>query len=487
MTGAAPGSPAPGGDAAPGLRPSRPRLGVVADDYTGAVDVAATLREAGARVELHLGVPPPDRAWRGGDVAVVGLKTRSVEAGAAAGRSAAAAGWLLGVGASQLFQKYSSTFDSTDAGNIGPVADALCAEVRRRGGSEPAVVLFCPAVPRYGRTVYQGHLFVGDRLVSEAAGDHPLTPRTDADLVRRLARQTRVSVGLLPHQALTGGAEGARATLERLAASGVRYVVADAVDDADLAVLGEVARAHPLVTGAAGLATALLAGVLPGPAAPATSAVHRGHRSGAPPGEHLPAEHLPAEHLSAEYPPPDLPGALLAGSCTAETLEQVRRFEARWPVLRFRPSEVAAGRDVLAEARRLAADHLGGGPVGVVASAPPDVVRTEQQALGRDRAAELVERTLGEVAEALVALGVRRLVTAGGETSGAVVERCRITHGTVGAAEAPGVAWLRVGDVVPAEGAPAEATPEDGTLWVLLKSGPLGDADVLVRALAPAA
>ena len=482
MTGAA-----PGGDAA--TRRSGPRLGVVADDYTGAVDVAATLREAGAAVELHLGVPPPDRAWTGADVAVVGLKTRSVEAGAAAERSAAAAGWLLAAGAAQLFQKYSSTFDSTDAGNIGPVADALCGELRRRTGSPPAVVLFCPVVPRYGRTVYQGHLFVGDRLVSEA-GAHPLTPRTDADLVRRLARQTRERVGLLPHQALTGGADGARAALDRLAGSGLRYVVADAVDDADLAVLGEVARAHPFVTGAAGLATAILRNVLEGPAAGRAVA-----RREAPTGEQLRGKHRSAP---GEHPPPDLPGALLAGSCTTETLEQVRRFEARWPVLRFRPTEVAAGRDVVAEARRLAVDHLADGPIGVAASAPPDVVRAEQEALGVDRAAELVERTLGEVAQALLALGVRRLVTAGGETSGAVVDRCGITHGTVGAAEAPGVAWLRVGDIergegAPGEGAPGEgapgqggALPAEGPLWVLLKSGPLGDADVLLRALAPA-
>lgn len=426
------------------MTPAGPQLGVVADDYTGAVDVAATLREAGARVELHLGVPPPTRAWTGGDVAVVGLKTRSVEPRVAAERSVGAAGWLLGAGAAQLFQKYSSTFDSTDAGNIGPVADALCAAVRRATGTDPTTVLFCPAVPRYGRTVYQGHLFVGDRLVSEGgAHPHPLTPRTDADLVRRLSRQTGEDVGLLAHRTVAAGADGARAALDRLAAAGVRYVVADAVDDADLAVLGEVARAHPLVTGAAGLATALLRG---GHALPATSA---------PP---------------AESPGSTLPGALLAGSCTAETLEQVRRFEARWPVLRFRPTEVAAGRDVVAEARRLAADHLADGPVGVVASAPPDVVGAQQEALGRDRAAGLVERTLGEVAEALLVLGVRRLVTAGGETSGAVVERCGITHGTVGAAEAPGVAWLRA---------------DDGP-WVLLKSGPLGDADILVRALAPA-
>lgn len=481
MTGAAPGGPAPGGpapggddapsgDAGPRLPRAGPRLGAVADDYTGAVDVAATLREAGARVELHLGVPPPERAGADGDVVVVGLKTRSVEAGAAAEASVAAARWLLAVGAARLFQKYSSTFDSTDAGNIGPVADALCAELRRRG-NPPAVVLFCPAVPRYGRTVYQGHLFVGDRLVSEA-GMHPLTPRTDADLVRRLARQTREGVGLLRHQALTGGADGARAALDRLAAAGVRYVVADAVDDADLAVLGQVARAHPLVTGAAGLATALLDAVRPGPDAEhATSLPFVEPR----PGEH-PVEAAPPGSPPVDRPPADLPGALLAGSCTAETLEQVRRFEDRWPVLRFRPTEVATGRDVVGEARSLAVDHLADGPVGVVASAPPDVVRTEQEALGRDRAAVLVERTLGEVAEALLTLGVRRLVTAGGETSGAVVERCGITHGTVGAAEAPGVAWLRVD-------APRWGDP----LWVLLKSGPLGDEDVLVRALGPEA
>ncbi|PFG38962.1 uncharacterized protein YgbK (DUF1537 family) [Georgenia soli] len=431
-----------------------PRLGVLADDYTGAVDVAATLQESGVPVELHLGVPPPDRAWDRSEVVVVGLRSRSVDVATAVAWSGAAASWLVGLGTAQLFQKYSSTFDSTDAGNIGPVADALRAALHR-SVPDPQLVLFCPAVPHYGRTVYQGHLFVGDRLVSEA-GTHPLTPRDDPDLVRRLSQQTAEQVGLLPHQTVAAGVAAARAALDRLVARGVRYVVADAVDDGDLAVLGQVAQAHRLVTGAVGLASALLAGgrELPEP------------REGA----EAPRRSGPSR---PEAPPHALPGAFVAGSCTVETLEQVRRFEERWPVLRFRPTEVADGRDVVAEARRLAVDQLADGPVGVAAGAPADVVRAEQEALGRARAAELTERTLGEVAEALVELGVRRLVAAGGETAGAVVDRCGISRAAVGATEAPGIPWLRVdGDGDP--------------LWVLLKSGPLGDPDLLLRALDPA-
>ncbi|WP_127129741.1 3-oxo-tetronate kinase [Georgenia sp. SYP-B2076] len=417
-------------------------LGVIADDYTGAVDVAGVLRERGAAVNLHFGVPADEAAGApqpDGGAVVVALKTRSVPPDVAVAQALAAARWLRARGARQLFFKYSSTFDSTDAGNIGPVMDALYDETGLAHSPGPvAPVLACPAVPGYGRTVYQGHLFVGDRLVAESpAGRHPLTPKTDSDLVRLLSRQTAAVVGLLPRQVTAGGEAAVAGALAAMGRAGVRYAVADAVDDRDLAVLGAAARGHPLVTGAAGLAAALVG-------------------------------HLPPA-LGAGEPPAGLPAAVVSGSGTEATLEQVRRFSRLRPTFRVVPGAIARGDDVVAEALAFARRHLPTGPVLVSATAPPEAVRAEQQALGAERAARLVETALAEIAAGLVSLGVRALVVAGGETSGAVVGRCGVDHVVIGREVAPGVSWART------------AGPDP--LWLLLKSGPLGAPDLFAEAL----
>ena len=426
-----------------------PRLGVIADDYTGAVDVAGALRERGAAVTLHFGQPRPDAPAPAGGAVVVALKTRSVAPALAVAEARAAARWLWDRGTRQLFFKYSSTFDSTDAGNIGPVMDALYEDLLNEDrlheapGPRPArvaPVLVCPAVPRYGRTVYQGLLFVGDRPVAESpAGLHPLTPKTDSDLVRLLTRQTPAAVGLLPWQASAAGAPTASEALRALGRAGVRYAVADAIDERGLEVLGALARDHPLVTGAAGLAAALLA---PSPTPTPT-----------------------------QEPPGGLPGAVVSGSCTETTLEQVRRFARLRPTFQVVPGEIARGDDVVGGALAFARRHLPTGPVLVGATAPPEAVRAQQRALGREHAARLVETALADIAAGLVALGVRALVVAGGETSGAVVGRCGISHVVVGRAVAEGVSWAR--------------TTGPDPLWLLLKSGPLGGPDLFAAALVP--
>lgn len=419
---------------------SPPRLGIIADDYTGAVDLASAIRDHCQSVDLHFGLPSRCHPHGTADAVIIGLKSRSVDPSLAVSLSRRAALWLLERGASQLYFKYSSTFDSTREGNIGPVMDALTEEVRRFYGEETrAPVLVCPAVPEYGRTVYQGYLFVGDTLMSDASSEsrHPLTPKQDANLVRLLSLQTPKAVGLLPWRVVTQGERPAAQKLASVQRAGAQYVVADAIEESDLSTLGAIARSHRLVTGAAGLAAALVHGRIV-----AGSDVHR-----------------PAQELS---------GAVLSGSCTETTQEQVRRFEALRPTFRFSATTIAQGHAVVGEALRFAEMHLPTGPIAVSATAPHDVVRREQDALGRDRAAQLVETALADIASGLVSLGVRKLVVAGGETSGAVVQRCGIGRVSVEGSVSPGIAWVR-SDVPP--------------LWLLLKSGPLGGADLFAQAL----
>ncbi|NUP42043.1 MAG: four-carbon acid sugar kinase family protein, partial [Streptomyces sp.] len=234
-----------------------PVLGCVADDYTGGTDVAAAFRRSGLRTVLLFGPPGAGTVVPDSDAVVVALKTRSVPAGEAVTASRAVQDWLTGQGVRRLYFKYCSTFDSTDQGNIGPVADALAEAARAR------LTVVCPASPEHGRTVYQGHLFVGDRLLSDSPmRHHPLTPMTDPDLVRVLARQTPHEVALVPLRTVERGVEAVRTALAELEARGVRHAVIDAVHDGHLAVVAGATTQLPVITGASGLARA--AGALTG-------------------------------------------------------------------------------------------------------------------------------------------------------------------------------------------------------------------------------
>jgi uncharacterized protein YgbK (DUF1537 family) len=390
-------------------------LGFIADDYTGATDVAAALRRAGLRTVLFFGPPRGDAPPC--DAVVVALKTRTVAASEAVAESVRVRDWLVERGVTRLYFKYCSTFDSTDAGNIGPVADALL---------DTDLTIVCPASPEHGRTVYLGHLFVGDRLLSESSmRHHPLTPMTDSDLVRVLGRQTRHPVGLVPLPLVRQGAEEVRAELESLRARGVRYAVTDAVEDADLLVIARASQGLRLLTGAAGLARAV--GTVSG--------------SGGEAGEETT---LPAG-----------PGIVLAGSCSAATLAQVALARTTLPSYRIDPAEPEG-------ALRWLRANADGGPVMVYSSAPPE------ERAGRD-AAEVFEQTLGALAVAAVDLGYRRIVVAGGETSGAVVNAIGVDSVEIAAEEDRGVPWC--------------LTTGEPRLALLLKSGNFGQEDLLVRAV----
>jgi len=420
----------------------KPLLGCIADDFTGATDLANTLVRGGMRTLQTIGVPGPD--WDGGEVdaLVVALKSRTAPAGEAVADSLRALEWLRARGIERFFFKYCSTFDSTDRGNIGPVADALLEALGAR------LTIFCPAFPTNGRTVYQGHLFVGDVLLSDSPmRTHPLTPMTDASLVRVLGRQTPRTVGLVPYRVVARGAPAIETELGRLAERGVTHAVVDAVSDDDLMAIGTAARGLPLVTGGSGLAMGLPANF-----------TRAGRLSVATPADAMPRI--------------DGPAAVVAGSCSEATRRQVAVMAARHPALLLDPLAAAGAEALAAAVLAQAAPHLAAGtPVLIYSSAGPDAVAAVQAKLGRDGASRLLEDAMARVAVGLVARGVRRLIVAGGETAGAVVQALGVTALRIGPQIDPGVPWT----VALGTGAP---------IALALKSGNFGAPDFFPKALA---
>jgi uncharacterized protein YgbK (DUF1537 family) len=408
-------------------------LGCIADDLTGATDVALMLQSAGMRTVQAIGLPS-GHAPEAADAVVVALKSRTIAAADAVAQSLAALAWLRGCGARQILFKYCSTFDSTDAGNIGPVADALL------GAMGAAFTVACPAFPTNRRTVYHGHLFVGEQLLSDSPmKDHPLTPMRDANLVRVLGRQTARKVGLVPLPTVRRGAAAMREAFAALQSSGHAIAIVDAVADEDLLALGAASADLPLVTGGSGIAMGLPANF--GIRARADTA-------------------LPAAGGYA---------AVLSGSCSAQSNAQVAQWIAARPAFRIDPLRLAQGEDQAGAALAWAAPRLAAGPVLVYATAEPASVREVQSRLGAQRAGELVEACLAKVAKGLVGQGVRRLVVAGGETSGAVAHALGVSMLRIGPQIDPGVPWTQ------STGAPR--------LALALKSGNFGALDFFEKAL----
>lgn len=416
-------------------------LGVIADDFTGATDVASMLVRAGMRTLQVIGVPQGDAP--SADAIVVALKSRTAPVDDAVRESLAACRWLRHAGVRQVYFKVCSTFDSTPRGNIGPVAEALMEEL----GARLAIV--CPAFPENGRTVYRGHLFVGDALLSDTGmRDHPLTPMTDANLVRVMQAQCRAKVGLIRHEAVARGPQAVRTRIDALLGDGVRFAVADAIDDDALRTLAQASFDLPLVVAGSGVALGL----------PPVYAAH---------GWVVPdagAATLEAVGGGA---------AVLSGSCSSATNLQVQAWrDAGREALRIDPRELAQGRPVVQDALAWAGARLPQGPVLIHATAAPDEVKAVQAELGAERAGALVEQCLATIAAGLVERGVRRLVVAGGETSGAVVHALGVQTLRIGATIDPGVPWTQV------EGRP---------LLLALKSGNFGTVDFFAKALAQVA
>jgi uncharacterized protein YgbK (DUF1537 family) len=417
-------------------------LGCIADDYTGASDLANTLTRSGLRTVQTIGVPSDDLALPEVDAVVVSLKSRSIEAGLAVARSRSAEKWLRGRGARHVLFKICSTFDSTDAGNIGPVMDAL------RADCGEAIVLVTPAFPETGRTVYLGNLFVGAVPLNESPlKDHPLNPMHDSNLVRVLARQSKTRIGLVGLSDIARGPAAVRARLADLAAAGFGAAIADAVFDRDLETLGTVALDHRFSVGASGLGLGLARAVVASGLVKSNAA---GTTSDAPVGG---------------------PAACLAGSCSQATLRQIAEAKSSMAVLHLDPDQVVADKDEARRALGWATERLENGPILIASSSTPDQVAALQARHGRDVAGHAIEQAMADIAEGLVQSGVRRLVVAGGETSGAVVDRLAIPGFVVGAEIAAGVPVLR------AVGA------KDGEMLLALKSGNFGGPTFFADAL----
>jgi uncharacterized protein YgbK (DUF1537 family) len=409
------------------------KIGVIGDDFTGSGDIANTLAKAGARTVQYVGTPAGRLADATVDAAVIALKTRSIAAADAVAQSLAACRWLIANGAEQIVFKYCSTFDSTPEGNIGPVAEALLGEL------DASVALVCPAFPANGRTLYKGHLFVGDRLLNESGMEnHPLTPMTDPDIRRWLSRQTTLKVGHLALERLRS--DGADAALDLAIRNGEKLVVADAISNEDLMALGRLAKTHRLVTGGSGIAMGLPGnfGISP--------------RSGSEP-----------RHAGAEGP-----ALILSGSCSSATRRQIEAYRAQHPAMRLEAADALDPDAAIARCLDFLVAHRDGGPL-VYSTAEPAEVAAAQARYGRERLALLLDRIFAELAAQAVAAGFRRLVVAGGETSGAV-------------ASAFGAAALEVGPEIDS-GVPVLVLDGEPKLAFALKSGNFGADDFFERAL----
>jgi uncharacterized protein YgbK (DUF1537 family) len=413
-------------------------LGAIADDFTGATDLCNTLVRRGMRTVQLIDVPAPGTEVADAEAVVIALKSRTIPVAEAIEKSLAALAWLQKAGAHQILFKYCSTFDSTNAGNIGPVAEALMDAL----GAD--FTLFCPAFPETGRTIYRGYLFVGDVLLSESGmRDHPLTPMRDPSLVRVLQRQAQGRVGLVPIATVVRGAAAIRAAFAELRWQGFRHTIVDAIEDRHLEAIGAAAANFKLITGGSGIALGL--------------------------PENFRRQGLLGDSRSADALPAIIGAAVvLSGSCSPATIAQVTYMRDRAPIFTIDPIAVAEGRRVAEEALDWAAPLLSDSPILISATASPDAVSEVQQRLGRERAGALVEQTLAAVARGLAAKGARRFVIAGGETAGAIVQALGVTGLRIGRQIDPGVPWTM------SLGEPA--------LALALKSGNFGGLDFFLRA-----
>ncbi|MFD0915224.1 3-oxo-tetronate kinase [Pseudahrensia aquimaris] len=403
------------------------KLGCIGDDFTGSSDLANTLSKAGMRAVQYTGIPSSP-ASADVEAGVVALKSRSIAVDEAVAMSLEALAWLKAQGCQQFFFKYCSTFDSTAKGNIGPVADALADAL------DADRVIVCPAFPGAGRSIYQGHLFVNDTLLNESGMEnHPLTPMRDSSLRRLMGAQSKHSVGLVPASKVFAGADAIAEHLRTERESGHRMIVVDALRDDDLIEIGKAAKDLPLITGGSGVALGLPAnfGCVP------KAAAWRGQKGKA---------------------------VVLSGSCSAATRGQIEHHLKANPGLKIDAEKVIAGEQSAQEVARwlMQAPDL---PIAY-SSADPDEVQRVQDVFGMEKSAAALETFFGKTAQHLVALGATRILTAGGETSGAVVEALELSTLEIGPEIDPGVPALRAGE----------------NLVIALKSGNFGSIDYFEKA-----
>ncbi|MGI9433702.1 MAG: 3-oxo-tetronate kinase [Geminicoccaceae bacterium] len=387
-------------------------LGCIADDFTGATDLASMLVQRGMRTIQLIGIPDDDIDIGDAQALVVALKSRTIGVQDAVQQSLDALAWLRRRGTRQIMFKYCSTFDSTDAGNIGQVTEALMAAL------DTDFTIACPALPQNGRTVYQGHLFVGDQLLSNSSmRRHPLTPMTDSNLVAVLQRQSQGKVGHLPFTTIDRGPDEIREAIQTLRRSGVRQVIGDALNDRHLIALGHAAEDLQLITGGSGIAMGL----------------PDNFRDSGLLGHSKAADHLPRVEGHS---------VILAGSCSTATLGQIQHFrESGRPHHRLDVRALCRGRDEVDRALGFAQSRLGAQPILISASAAAAEIAEIQREFGREKAGILVEEAMAAIGKELRNQGATRFVLAGGETSGAVVKALNVGALRIGPPIDPSVPW----------------------------------------------
>lgn len=413
-------------------------LGCIADDFTGATDLANNLVRSGMRVVQTIGIPsepPPADA----DAVVIALKSRTIAPGEAVEQSLQACRWLRAQGARQIYFKVCSTFDSTAQGNIGPVTEALMDEL------DASFVPVCPAFPENQRTLFNGYLFVGQALLSESSmRNHPLTPMHDPNLVRVMQRQCKRTVDLIDHRSVHAGSGAVKECIDLLRQSGTRIAIVDATSDEDLLTMGRAFAGLSLLVAGSGVALGL----------PQNFGI------------------APSEQ-SSQLPAASGHRAIVSGSCSVASNEQVANFKARGGAsFAIHPLRAAKGEDLVSACLAWAKDRLGDEPILVFATAEPLAVKETQSMLGVQAAGELTEQILSSIAVGLVAMGVGQLVVAGGETSGACVKALGIASMRIGLQIDPGVPWCHA----------SENTASSQGLHIALKSGNFGTPDFFIKA-----
>lgn len=413
-------------------------LGAIADDFTGATDLANTLVKEGMRTLQTIGVPKQPMDLEAVDAIVVALKTRTNPVSEAVQESVEVLDWLQSLDVKQVFFKYCSTFDSTQEGNIGPVADALL------NALDAGVSIVCPAFPTNERTIYNGNLFVGDVLLSESSmKDHPLTPMTDSNLVRLMDRQSAKDVGLVPYRTVVRGHEAVEEAFAQLRESGNSYAVVDAIDDENLRVIGRAAENLKLVTGGSGVALGL--------------------------PENFRRKGWLEENQTPSFPAVSGGAVIFSGSCSVATRRQLEHVSDKWPMYQIDPDEIADGQNLAEKILEWSRSQNPATPIVIFSSSSPADVSAIQEKYGREKAGSMIENVFAEIAPQFPSEGRRKIIVAGGETSGAIVTALGVEALKIGPEIDPGVPWCE--------------TCDDTPLALALKSGNFGSVDFFEKAL----
>lgn len=385
-------------------------LGCIADDFTGATDLAGILARSGMKVSMRIGIPDEDPLETcTSTFEVIALKCRTAPVSDAVEDACKALSWLQRAGAQRFFWKYCSTFDSTAQGNIGPIAEALMNDLGT------LQTIYCPAFPENDRSVYMGNIFVGQDLLSESSmKDHPLTPMHDSNLVRLLSRQVTGPVGLADHSTVSKGNGALLEKLGEFSIAGVKHVVVDAINNEDLKVISETCRDMPLITGGSAVAMAL-------------------------PNLYLNDDDISFEEGTIQSPPLSKGSIVLSGSCSAMSLLQVADYSKHASAYCLDPLQLM--NDGTKAVRTWLSEQSAEAPKLIYSTMEPDKVREAQSTLGVENAGALIEETLAQLALDACRQGVSRFVVAGGETSGAVTQALGVKAVTIGKEIAPGVPW----------------------------------------------